>query len=107
MNRQGKSSNKGKEGGKGKSVSRTKNVEFSFYAPEATEVYVAGEFNRWEARSLPMDKDENGVWKAKVKLLPGRHEYKLFADSAWIEDIPGAESVPNPFGTSNFVMSVP
>jgi len=102
-----KKGSKGKEEGKGKSVARSgKDVEISFCAPEATEVYVAGEFNRWDTRSLPMKKDKDGVWKAKVKLLPGRHEYKLFADGAWVEDIPGADSVPNAFGTPNFVISV-
>ena len=107
MTKKEKNSSKSKEEGKGKSAIRGgKNVEFSFYAPEAAEVYVAGEFNRWDTRSLPMKKDKDGVWEAKIKLLPGRHEYKLFADSAWVEDIPGAESVPNPFGTPNFVISV-
>ena len=107
MTRKEKKGSKGKEEGKGKSADRAgKDVEISFCAPEATEVYVAGEFNRWDTRSLPMKKDKDGVWKVKVRLLPGRHEYKLFADSAWVEDIPDADSVPNAFGTSNFVISV-
>jgi 1,4-alpha-glucan branching enzyme len=83
-----------------------KRVEFSFYAIEAKEVFLAGEFNSWDTQSLPMKKDKNGVWKTKVKLPPGRYEYKLFADNAWIEDLSGAELVSNPFGTQNFVMRV-
>ena len=83
-----------------------KNVEVSFYSPEAMNVCVAGEFNGWDTRSLPMKKDEDGVWRLKIKLLPGRYEYKFFADNTWIENLPGAEAIPNPFGTQNFLISV-
>ena len=83
-----------------------KNIEFTFYSPETMNVYVAGEFNGWDTQSLPMKKDKDGVWKSTVKLLPGRYEYKLFADDAWVENLPGAETVSNPFGTQNFVLSV-
>jgi 1,4-alpha-glucan branching enzyme len=80
-----------------------KSVEFSFRAPEATKVCLAGQFNSWDTQSLPMKKDKTGVWKTKVKLPAGRHEYKLLADNNWVEDLPGAEPAPNPFGTQNFV----
>ena len=65
-----------------------KNVEITFRAPEAKEVYLAGEFNDWSTKSLPMKKDKNADWNTKIKLLPGRYEYKFFADSVWVEDIP-------------------
>ena len=81
-------------------------MEFSFFSPGATDVYVAGEFNGWDTKSLPMKRDEDGIWRSKVKLLPGRYEYKLFADNAWGEDLPDAETVLNPFGTKHFVISV-
>ena len=50
-----------------------------------------------------MEKDKNGVWKTKIKLSPDRYEYKFFADNSWVEDIPSAELVSNPFSTQNFV----
>ncbi len=83
-----------------------KNVEVSFYSPEAMNVYVAGEFNGWDTRSLPMKKDKDGVWRLKINFLPGCYEYKFFADNMWIENLPGTEAIPNPFGTQNFVISV-
>jgi 1,4-alpha-glucan branching enzyme len=83
-----------------------KNVEFTLHAPEATEVYLTGEFNCWSTQSLPMKKDKDGVWRTQLRLLPGRYEYKLFADDAWIENLPNAQAVPNPFGTQNFVITV-
>jgi 1,4-alpha-glucan branching enzyme len=84
----------------------SRNVEFSFHAPEATEVYLAGDFNSWDTSSLPMKKDKDGVWKTMAKLLPGRYEYKLFVDNVWVENIPELEVVPNPLGTHNFVIRV-
>jgi hypothetical protein len=83
-----------------------KTVEFAFQSPEAMGVCITGEFNDWNTQSLPMKKDRDGVWRSKVKLLPGRYEYKLFGDNAWIENLPDAEAIPNPFGTQNFVISV-
>jgi hypothetical protein len=50
-----------------------------------------------------MKKDKKGVWKMKIKLPPGRYEYKFFADNVWVESLPGAELSSNPFGSQNFV----
>jgi len=88
------------------SKNKDRKVKFTFHAPEAKEVYLTGEFNCWGTNSLPMRKDKDGIWKTEIKLLPGRYEYKYFADSAWVEDIPGAELISNPFGTQNFVISI-
>jgi 1,4-alpha-glucan branching enzyme len=95
-----KSTSKKKE----KSIERT--VEFTFRAPEAREVFLAGEFNGWDTQSLPMKKSKGGIWKIKIELSPGRHEYKFFADDSWVESLPGVEQVPNPLGTRNFIVLV-
>ncbi len=81
-------------------------VEFSFFAPNAKKVFVAGKFNNWNTKSMPMKKGKDGTWRIKIKLSPGSYEYKYFADDAWIQNIPGAALVPNPFGTYNFVITV-
>ncbi len=81
-------------------------VEVCFYSPDAINVCVAGEFNGWDTQSLPLKKDKDGVWRLKIKLLPGRYEYKLFADNTWIESLPDIDTIPNPFGTQNFVIFV-
>ena len=93
--------------GKSKSTEEIeKNMEFSFFSPGAMKVNIAGEFNGWDTQALPMKKDKEGIWKANVELPPGRYEYKLFADNAWVEDLLDSESVFNSFGTRNFVISV-
>ncbi len=89
------------KGGTGKTT-----VEFVFHAPETKSVFLAGEFNHWDTQTLPMKKDRSGIWRVKVELPAGRHEYKLFADNAWVEDLPNAERIPNPFGTQNFVIGI-
>ena len=86
---------------KEKSVEKT--VDFALRAPEARKVFLAGEFNSWDTQSLPMKKDKSGIWKTKIKLSPGRHEYKFFADDAWVESLPAVEKSSNPFGSHNFI----
>jgi 1,4-alpha-glucan branching enzyme len=81
-------------------------VELSFYAPEAKGVYLVGEFNDWNRKSHPMKKNKEGIWKKRIKLFPGRYEYKLIVDGEWFQHIPGTEWVTNPFGTQNCVLYV-
>ncbi len=81
-------------------------VEFAFFAPNAKKVFVAGKFNNWNTKSMPLKKGKDGTWRIKIKLSPGTYEYKYIADDAWVQDIPGAALVPNAFGTYNFVITV-
>jgi hypothetical protein len=103
-----------------KEISDEKKVEFVMKAPGAKEIYLAGDFNRWDTKSVAMKKDKHGIWSAEMRLSPGRYEYKIFSDRAWMENVPcnvliegsaahgisDAEPVPNPFGTQNFVFWV-
>ena len=81
-------------------------VEFAYSAPRAAKVSIAGSFNSWSTTSMPMKKGKDGMWRIKLKLPHGRHEYKYFVDGAWAQDVPGSEMVPNAFGTSNCVVTV-
>ena len=81
-------------------------MEFTFHAPEAKKVYIAGTFNDWNTKSMPMKKDKDGTWRIMVKLSLGKYEYKYFVDGMWVQDMPGAELAPNPFGTNNCVISI-
>ncbi len=81
-------------------------IEFSFYAPQADKVFLAGAFNGWNSRSLPMKKDAGGIWKIRIKLPPGNHEYKYIVDGSWILEPSCSDKVPNPYGTYNCVIGV-
>jgi 1,4-alpha-glucan branching enzyme len=101
-------------------VTRAKEVEFIFHSPNALKVFLAGEFNSWEAESLPMQKYKEDLWEAMVNLPPGRYEYKMLVDNAWAEEPPctvmirgscfklilDGGRIPNPFGTQNYFFLV-
>lgn len=89
-----------------KMESREQTVEFSYYAPAAKKVCLAGKFNAWNTNSLSLKKGKDGTWRISIKLQPGQHEYKFFVDGAWAQDVPCSDKVPNPFGTYNCVMGV-
>ena len=97
---------RGKSVIKKKEKSIKKTVEFTFSAPDAKEVFLAGEFNGWDNQSLPMKRGKDGVWRTKINLAHGRYEYKFFVDNAWVESLPGVEQVSNPLGTRNFIVLV-
>ena len=82
------------------------NVEFVYVAPSARGVALAGSFNNWDPKSLPMKKDRKGRWKTTIKLAPGRYEYKYFADGSWVTDMQCTEMTVNIFGSTNCVVNV-
>jgi len=85
---------------------KTKKVQFEFLAPEEKEVYLAGNFNNWDANTHPMKKDKKGIWKITLSLKPGRHEYRFLADGNWENDPSCCDCVQNEFGSQNCVRIV-
>jgi 1,4-alpha-glucan branching enzyme len=83
-----------------------KKVQFEFSAPEAREVFVAGEFNNWDGRANPLKKDKNGLWKITLPLTPGKYEYRFLTDGKWENDPSCSGCVPNKFGSQNCVRIV-
>jgi len=88
----------------GKSVQRT--IKFELSAPEAKDVFLAGNFNQWNTQANPMKKDKKGVWKATLSLETGRYEYRFFADGNWENDPACPCCVGNEFGGENCVKIV-
>ena len=86
--------------------SHQRKITFEFSAPEAMEVFLAGDFNQWNIQGNPMKKDKNGMWKATLSLEPGRYEYRFFADGKWENDPSCSSCVPNEFGGMNCVRIV-
>lgn len=87
-------------------MTRQKATEFTFSAPNAKKVTLAGSFNNWDTRSLSTKKDAKGNWSVKVNLKPGRYEYKFIVDGSWINDPKCSGCVSNRFGTQNCVIEV-
>jgi 1,4-alpha-glucan branching enzyme len=80
--------------------------EFKLYAPQAKKVSVAGSFNSWDVRKSPAKKDTKGAWLVKLKLKPGRHEYKFVVDGNWITDPNCTHSVWNAVGSQNSLIEI-
>jgi 5'-AMP-activated protein kinase regulatory beta subunit len=72
----------------------------------AKKVFLAGDFNNWDPQKNRMTKSKDGTYRARVKLSPGKYQYKFFADGSWVDD-PDADKVKNEFGTTNSVVQVP
>jgi len=81
-------------------------VEFSLHAPEATQVFVAGDFNGWQPELHPLKRNKQGLWKTKLDLAPGIYQYLYLVDGFWCEDLGCPSRVDNPFGGQNCVRVV-
>src|SRR5271157_880005 len=85
---------------------KEKGTEFSFPAPQAQSVFLAGSFNQWNPSSHPLKRDEDGVWKITLPLTPGKYEYRFMTDGKWEND-PFCEGCSlNELGTMNCVKIV-
>jgi len=56
---------------------------FKVNAPDAKQVTIAGSFNDWNKDSLPMKRDNSGMWSIELELEPGSYEYKFIQDGDW------------------------
>jgi 1,4-alpha-glucan branching enzyme len=61
------------------------------YKPDANStaktINLAGDFNNWSTTATPMVKGEDGTYKVRLKLIPGKHLYKFVLDgTTWIND---------------------
>ena len=86
--------------------SAKKKVTFSYVAPEAHAVSVAGDFTGWQESPVSLKKGKDGSWTKTVTLPPGKYEYRLLVDGEWRDDPQCAQRQPNQFGTENCVCVV-
>ncbi len=81
-------------------------VCLEFQQPGAKTVCVAGTFNEWKPEKAPLVQRANGLWVGDLAVPPGRHEYLFVVDGRWIPDPKARETVQNPFGGKNSVLTV-
>jgi 1,4-alpha-glucan branching enzyme len=94
-----------KKAAKTSKTTATKQV-FSYRAPTAMSVMLAGDFTHWQAEAIPMKRGQNGLWKVSVNLSPGIHHYRFIVDGHWLDDPECELRVPNPYGGHNSVRTV-
>jgi 1,4-alpha-glucan branching enzyme len=81
-------------------------TELKLSAKDAGSVAVGGTFNGWQPALSPLVRGSDGVWRTRLSLAPGRYEYRFVVDGKWIDDPLAKDSVPNPYGGRNSVLSV-
>jgi len=83
-------------------------TEFTLYAPNVKEVYLAGDFNNWQpdAKDYRLRKFKGDIWKKMLKLKPGRYEYQFVVDGQWWCDPENDKRATNPYCTENSVIEV-
>jgi hypothetical protein len=82
-------------------------VRFVLVAPGAHAVSVAGTFNQWDPRAMPLVRSgPEGTWTATLKLPAGQHQYAFVVDGVrWVPD-PAAPAVDDGFGRRNSVLTL-
>ena len=68
-------------------------------------LFVAGSFNNWNDKDIPLVKTSNG-WVAAIYLAKGTHTYRFVADGRWSEDPENNNRFPNEFGQYNSVLQI-
>jgi len=85
---------------------RVSHVSFELVKPGAKQVCVAGSFNGWKPERSPLVPLGDGRFVGDVTVDPGRYEYLFVVDGQWLPDPKAKETVQNPFGGTNSVLTV-
>jgi len=81
-------------------------AEFRFYRPDATNVYIAGDFNDWRQDHIAMTRRSDGEWFAKIRLPAGEFKFRYCADGQWFTDYAAFGVQPGRFGMDSIVRVV-
>lgn len=70
---------------------------------DAKLVFLAGSFNNWQERDLPMQRTATG-WSLPVYISEGTHTYRFIADGKWFADPANPDKFPNEYNDFNSVI---
>lgn len=57
-----------------------KPVNFRCTAPDASAVFISGDFNEWQTDTHPMERGPDGGWQIQVAMSHGHHHYQFIVD---------------------------
>ena len=90
--------------------SRPGHIRVTFELPScvwADRIYVAGTFNDWNERAIPLVQARDGVWRATVDLPAGqRHEFRYLIDGRWQTDYHADGFTDNIYGSHNSMVDL-
>ncbi|MFO0754291.1 MAG: hypothetical protein U0411_13335 [Thermodesulfovibrionales bacterium] len=82
-------------------------VTFTFHAPRARTVSIAGDFNRWSDEQGAMKRGPDGLWAIEIPLPPGTYQYMFVVDGkAWVPDPRADVYRDDGFGNRNSVVRI-
>jgi hypothetical protein len=80
-------------------------VRFRLVAPEAGQVSLVGDFNRWDPVALPLRRSADGrTWEVEVRLRPGRYSYSFVVDGRLALDPAAPQEAGDDYGSPNSVL---
>jgi len=81
-------------------------VVLTVHAPDAKEVYLAGEFNNWKLDESSRMEQTNGCWTKRLDLNTGKYRYRFVIDGNWSEDPANPLTQLNAYGTLDSLLEV-
>jgi 1,4-alpha-glucan branching enzyme len=86
-------------------------VEVTFRMPpqdDVVELYLCGDFNSWQIRSVPLMQESDGTWVAKLVLDAGKSYRFRYTDNQgrWHNDWEADGYLPNDFGSEDSVVDL-
>ena len=82
-------------------------VEFNFFRPDASRVFIAGDFNDWRTDHLSMVRKDNGTWRLRLPLEAGAYRFRYVADGVWYTDYASFGVEPGRFGMNSILRVEP
>ena len=81
-------------------------TRIEYVNPQATSVFIVGTFNDWHPTVTEMLNLGEGRWAKELTLTSGTYEYRLVVDGQWMADPACRNSIPNPFGERNSILTI-
>jgi chromosome partitioning protein len=81
-------------------------ITLTLNAPDAKEVYLAGEFNNWKLDEFSRMEQNNGCWSKSMNLNSGKYRYRFVIDGNWTEDPGNPLKQLNPYGAMDSLLEV-
>ena len=89
-----------------KELPKLNGIVVTVKAPDAKEVYIAGEFNNWKLDENSRMEQTNGCWTKYLNLNTGKYRYRFVIDGNWTEDPANPLTQLNTYGTLDSLLEV-
>jgi 1,4-alpha-glucan branching enzyme len=70
-------------------------------------VHLVGDFNNWNPYSLPLQRNQAGIWEVEISIPPGEHAYRFYVDGKYRTDPMGTATKYDRFDKPYTVVQLP